>query len=371
MPLYFIKPVVWNSLGYSRPGGGRFVSGYPKDNGYGHEEWNNSTRLNVTYKGERVHIFHTEALGNQDVDSAAGDVFVFMVASFQGKQFLVAVAGSATALFGDQHRKERLKLLSQIEGADEFPGEAWAQATVRLAFNHDERRFRSNWREERQWLANWFCRQEMYLGLHKPVELDAGAITGKKRLVTMYGTYQAIERPVALKLLDRIPSGAGPALAALKAAAGHDGVDVDYDLRVLQSEGENKTTQKSLINARLGQGKFRADLNEIWGSACAVTGCSVPEVLRASHIKPWRSSTDKERLNPDNGLLLAAHLDSLFDAGLITFSDTGSMILSPVFRDDGRPKMALEGKLRKPPSASMKAFLDHHRTVVFRSLPAA
>jgi len=40
MPLYFFKPVVWNENGYLRPGGAKFTSGYPFENGFGHEEWN-------------------------------------------------------------------------------------------------------------------------------------------------------------------------------------------------------------------------------------------------------------------------------------------------------------------------------------------
>jgi hypothetical protein len=33
-------------------------------------------------------------------------------------------------------------------------------------------------------------------------------------------------------------------------------------------------------------------------------------------------------LDPDNGLLLSAHLDSLFDKHLVTFDDRGTMIVS-------------------------------------------
>ncbi|WP_407923000.1 HNH endonuclease [Caballeronia udeis] len=28
----------------------------------------------------------------------------------------------------------------------------------------------------------------------------------------------------------------------------------------------------------------------LWGHQCAVSGCAVPEALRASHAKPWRHS---------------------------------------------------------------------------------
>ena len=56
---------------------------------------------------------------------------------------------------------------------------------------------------------------------------------------------------------------------------------------------------------------------EYWDSKCAVTGLAIPELLKASHIKPWKDSTDEERLDIFNGLLLAPHLDAAFDRGFI------------------------------------------------------
>ena len=50
--------------------------------------------------------------------------------------------------------------------------------------------------------------------------------------------------------------------------------------------------------------------------------------LRASHIKPWRQSTDFEKLDGNNGLLLSPHLDHLFDRGYISFTDDGTMLVS-------------------------------------------
>ena len=61
-------------------------------------------------------------------------------------------------------------------------------------------------------------------------------------------------------------------------------------------------------------------LMDFWGGRCPLTGITHPRLLRASHMKPWSACTDAaERLNVHNGLLLAAHLDAAFDAGLITF----------------------------------------------------
>lgn len=90
-----------------------------------------------------------------------------------------------------------------------------------------------------------------------------------------------------------------------------------------------ETERESVIKARIGQGIFRRQLLEMW-IGCAVTGVQLPEVLRASHIKPWRDSTNAERTNRYNGLLLLPQYDHLFDKKLISFEDDGRILKSPV-----------------------------------------
>ncbi len=91
--------------------------------------------------------------------------------------------------------------------------------------------------------------------------------------------------------------------------------------------GCNATERDALVKARVGQGPFRDSLISYW-EKCAVTGCSLLPVLRASHIKPWRSADNSERLDPFNGLLLAPNLDALFDRGLITFDSDGRLVMA-------------------------------------------
>ena len=101
-----------------------------------------------------------------------------------------------------------------------------------------------------------------------------------------------------------------------------DGEITDKDKPLLPTE------RATMIQARIGQGNYRRKLLDLWNGQCALTGCDVEEVLRASHAKPWKTSNNQERLDPYNGLLLAAHVDALFDTGLIGFSDTGKILLS-------------------------------------------
>lgn len=95
-----------------------------------------------------------------------------------------------------------------------------------------------------------------------------------------------------------------------------------------EPEPKEVTARLTLALARDGQGKFRMELLRIWGGACAVTGVTNSQVLIASHVKPWRNSDNRQRLDPNNGLLLCANLDALFDAYLISFADDGSMLVS-------------------------------------------
>ena len=86
------------------------------------------------------------------------------------------------------------------------------------------------------------------------------------------------------------------------------------------------TVRQALINARIGQGEYRQRMLNLWGAKCALTGCELTQVLIASHAKSWKNSTNEERLDEYNGFLLAAHVDKLFDIGLITFSNDGKMM---------------------------------------------
>lgn len=89
------------------------------------------------------------------------------------------------------------------------------------------------------------------------------------------------------------------------------------------------TEVEHIVRQRVGQNKFREAMLDYWGGACAVTGVALPEVLRASHAKPWAEcATDAERLDVFNGLL-SANLDALFDRFLISFTEQGVLMVAP------------------------------------------
>lgn len=122
------------------------------------------------------------------------------------------------------------------------------------------------------------------------------------------------------------------------------------------------TTKRTLVDARLGQGKFRDKVLQSWGGCCAVTGSTVEAAIRASHIKAWRESSNAERLDPNNGLPLIASLDALFDAGLISFGSSGKLMASSKMSTTERDIFGIgEAVLRKKPTGKMAEYLAHHR----------
>jgi hypothetical protein len=132
-----------------------------------------------------------------------------------------------------------------------------------------------------------------------------------------------------------------------------------------------ETDRESLIIARRGQGLFKDRVMRI-ERFCRVTKVDNPVHLRASHCKPWRDSSNEERLNGENGLLLTPTIDHLFDRGFISFEDAGRLIISPVAHNESLQRMGIDTE--QPVnvgvfSQGQRAFLDYHRnSVLLRSL---
>jgi hypothetical protein len=201
------------------------------------------------------------------------------------------------------------------------------------------------------------------------------------------GLYVAVSSSNVLKELDRwpredrnLPAGAvggilcnsyEDLLAALTRARILDATLPDrLHERWKQRLASVSTTEtEAVVRQRIGQDLFREGLMDYWEGRCAVTELDVPELLRASHAKPWRDASDQERLDVHNGLLLAVHLDALFDKGYLTFDDSGNGVVSQLLPVRALDQLGLPGtgiRLRKL-SAGNLPYLKYHRDKVFRA----
>lgn len=144
-----------------------------------------------------------------------------------------------------------------------------------------------------------------------------------------------------------------------------------FVVRVLDMDDEEDTADidefntdgTSTIKTRIGQQKFRDALIDYW-KGCALSGIQLREILKASHIKPWKDATHEERLDPYNGILLSPTYDALFDRGFISFDDDGNILLSKLAKKLA-PELHLskEMKLRKLDERHKK-YLRIHRELL-------
>lgn len=147
-----------------------------------------------------------------------------------------------------------------------------------------------------------------------------------------------------------------------------DRLDLIAESAVLADASLTPTEKEQIVRARVGQGAFREALLAHWKRRCCVTGCGVLPVLRASHIKPWRLSTNAERLDRFNGLLLTANIDILFDRGLISFSDAGELLHSDAIDLETLHILGCDPGVRIALRARHAPYLAYHRAKIFEKV---
>lgn len=122
---------------------------------------------------------------------------------------------------------------------------------------------------------------------------------------------------------------------------------------------------------RNGQDFFRKAVLSAYNFKCCITGLSIPRLLVASHIVPWRHDASN-RLNPMNGLALSMLHDKAFDLGIITINEDLTIRVSKKVSAIGdnfyRESLSFyDGKsVAKSEKFSPRSeFLQHHRENVF------
>lgn len=143
---------------------------------------------------------------------------------------------------------------------------------------------------------------------------------------------------------------------------------------VMDTSVNGNTEKEALVKVRNGQAKFKENIFKSMQQypikGCPFTQITDRNLLRASHIKPWKKSNDQEKLDGFNGLLLTPTYDTLFDRGLISFEDNGKLLISPLLSKDTREKLNLiEGYVYEIYNSTGKRspYLAFHRQHIFIS----
>jgi len=164
------------------------------------------------------------------------------------------------------------------------------------------------------------------------------------------------------------PAALGPVVENERIQTGDD---LDVWERRLEEQVEAdasvlETDREAIIRARRGQGLFKQRVMRI-ERRCRITGVNNLSHLLASHCKPWRDSSNEERLNGENGLLLTPSIDHLFDRGFIGFEDSGNLVISPVAHRPSLQRMGVETERLVnvgPFTEGQRHFLEFHRNAV-------
>lgn len=370
MTLLIAKVICWNSNGYTGPSGDNAVKGFKNKSGYGHEEWNNSPKLQFEKDGIKYRAFHTETVGKELVHENVGDIIICMYARKGNSQYLLGIAAEATCLIDKDNEREELAKQLKINTLGD---DAWGTQSIKDLWENDKKSWKNHWYEWSNWIPNWYCPVDKFIWFDNPIEIDVTKVTGKQLLNNNYGTHQPLSPEQVKTIIGSVPKNLQTErwksifnIAVTESDHSAAKTLIDDINEITRNRELTETQRKSLIDTRLGQGKFRAALDFRWNNKCAVTDISTRELLRASHIKPWKDSNNSEKLDPNNGLLLSANIDALFDKGLITFNNNGEMILSTDLEESTTSKMKLPQKLRKTLEPSEKQYLEHHRNEIFK-----
>lgn len=128
---------------------------------------------------------------------------------------------------------------------------------------------------------------------------------------------------------------------------------------------EIESTVKTKI--RLEQQKYRKAVMPLWHNKCALCNIELPSLLKASYAKPWKDSTNEERSNPHNGLLLCHNHDALYKEGFITLDGQGRLHISSTMKEEDYTMYGLAPKMKIKLHAENKPYVKWHKKHIFQT----
>lgn len=128
--------------------------------------------------------------------------------------------------------------------------------------------------------------------------------------------------------------------------------------------GEEK---EAIVKIRINHNIFRQKLLQKYNCTCCLSGCKIndKDLLIASHIKPWKDSDSNEKVNDCNGLLLCVMHDRLFDRGLISFDDTGKILISSKLSANNAIYSNIDKSRTIEVNSDNVEYLKYHRENIF------
>ena len=133
----------------------------------------------------------------------------------------------------------------------------------------------------------------------------------------------------------------------------------------LDDYGLEGSTRKAVVDQRVNQSVFRLQLLKRYNSCC-LCGVSNPDLLTASHIKPWADSSPKEKTDVNNGFLFCPNHDKLFDVGYISFEDDGRIIISKQLSEDDATLLNVSTEMRVKLTEKNYRYLEYHRNNILK-----
>lgn len=157
-----------------------------------------------------------------------------------------------------------------------------------------------------------------------------------------------------------------PALAhqiqyeAISRDVSYDDIDATTLQHTLNKNPGAGTDIEKIVKTRVSQGSFRR-LLLLEHHQCNLCDISTTSVLRASHIKEWSESSREERIDANNGLLLCANHDALFDRHQISFEpETGAICISNSIDADQRTALNLPDSFNLVMSDRTRTYMQVH-----------
>ena len=179
-----------------------------------------------------------------------------------------------------------------------------------------------------------------FLGVFKTASCYDKDVTYAKR------TYKRLDTEVDLSSLGKVQ---------------YEKEEEKYIQKLFDIDHLTETEKNALVKTRIGQSNFRAKLLYIHNQKCMLCSLAYTELLIASHIKEWSVCNSEERLDEENGLLLCALHDSVFDKHLISFDENGKIMISSKLNSESRILLNLNEKKTILMSDKMKEYRKYHR----------